>query len=205
MRANRREQDESQEVNLVPIMNLVLILIPLLLLSIVFLEVAVIEVQMTQPTMQRTGEPPEPQERLRLYVTLEGFSISRGHYALPPIPGCEHTQVTICTSDTGAPSPIAKYRWHTLYNTMMQLKADPAFANTQDLEVVAASELPFDILVKTMDVLRYQLSLEGQEQAALTLDATELAKAQPFYEETAEGRAPQALFPAVHLGLPVPE
>lgn len=99
---SKKEQisDKIPELNLGPIMNMVVILIPLLLLSVVFAEVGVINI--TAPKMAMgpaTDKPPDQQEEpLNLTLTIEerGFRIAAKSAVLPPADGCP--------SDEGAPT-----------------------------------------------------------------------------------------------------
>lgn len=212
--AKKNREIEVDDLNLVPIMNLVLILIPLLLLSIVFLQIAVINVTMPQPSMGKPqNDDKEPPLRLRAIVNKEGFILFKGEAQLPAIPGCEGQNVTICLSDPSHEMDVMKYNWMALYNELLKIKQEQKWAEHQTLEVVAGAEITFDILIKAMDVSRNQLTKPGgatqDVPAEFFSDVLQFNSALMIREQVTtdegEGLQPKALFPLVVLGMPVTE
>lgn len=107
---SRKEEvsKEIPELNLGPIMNMVVILIPLLLLSVVFTEVGVINITAPKMAMGPSTEaPPENQEEpVNLTVSIDemGLRIIAKNQQIPPVAGCPTGEgaVTVCLQDQTA-------------------------------------------------------------------------------------------------------
>ena len=109
-----QEEEEMEEPNLIPVMNLVMLLIPVLLMTTAFFEVAVINV--AAPKVQSGPAPDEPPKddkpKLNLTVVIsdEGFKVCAyggclGPGGAPPEPGA-----TAGPSAGGAPTiPVKPY------------------------------------------------------------------------------------------------
>ena len=208
-----REEQDFGDLDLIPIMNLVLILIPLLLLSVVFLEITVINVTMPQKSLGAAANAGEPPKRLQLMVSKEGFWIIQGERAMPTIPECQGrgSQVTICLRDAEAKEPIDRYDWLMLYNTLLSIKGDAMWSDHEQLEVVAGADISFGVIVKAMDTSRFQRVPPGNEDAS---KGTSFSKPEDLYDSTvvqiegtdeetgATGLRSLGLFPLVVLGLP---
>jgi biopolymer transport protein ExbD len=187
MARNKREvSDEVPELNLAPIMNMVVILIPLLLLSVVFLQVGVINI--TAPKLSigpSTDQPPPEDEPLNLTLTLEekGFRIAAKAAVLPQRPGCPPGP-TICLEDqkvkTGdkfksargkfekgdlqggekeLKEAMAAYNWRELYNELVKIKKQ--YPDESVINITADPEMPYAMVVRAMDVARFKLSKES--------------------------------------------
>lgn len=188
MARNKREStDELQELNLTPIMNMVVILIPLLLLSIVFLEVSVINI--TAPKLSvgpSTDTPPEEEKKLNLTVAVgaKGFEIGATGAILPQKPGCPVPGPTICLSkqnvDVTAKYTRARellaagnvnegegvlkealdaYNWVELYNTLARIKNE--YKDETVVKISADPDVPYAAIVRVMDVTRFRLEKDS--------------------------------------------
>ena len=203
-------QEENNDLNLVPIMNLVLILIPLLLLSIVFMEITVINVTMPQKSFGRPNADGEEPKRLQVIISKNGFFVMKGDQAMPPIPSCASKEVTICLADATAQEPVEKYDWLALYNLLMELKADDYWKDHEQIELVAGPDITYGVLVKAMDVSRYQRvnsesadAVKGTPFSDLGVFwGSKIVRVEAKGEDDQIGLAPVGLFPLVVLGLP---
>ena len=95
----KRSQEAKLELNLAPIMNLVMILIPLLLLSVVFEQMGVINVSSSNSLVSsELPEPKDPAEKLSLTIGVSpnGFTIAAKDKVLPPLEGCAKKGPTVC-------------------------------------------------------------------------------------------------------------
>ncbi len=212
--ARFKKEEESNELSLVPILNLVLILIPLLLLSVVFLEITVINVTMPQRSAGAAPPSGEPPKRLQIMISREGFWVIKGDRALPPVPECTGRggqQVTVCLLEPDAELEVEKYNWLALYNTLIELKADPQWAEHEQVELVAGPDIPFGVLVKAMDVTRYQLVAPDMDDAIKGSSFTSVDEMNSAIAVRVESIDPDSgvsavrplgLFPLVVLGLP---
>lgn len=100
MARSKRMAEEEQDLNLAPIMNMVIILIPLLLLSVVFLKVGVINI--TAPKLSvgpPSAEPPDEEKKplnLTVAIGVTGLRVAAEGGQLPPIAGCPADGPTVC-------------------------------------------------------------------------------------------------------------
>ncbi len=182
--------DEEAELNLVPFMNMVVILIPLLLLSVVFLKIGVINI--TAPNLGPVKQPKETEKekdkkKLDLTVTVgeNGFYVAARDAREPPIDGCPDGGPTICLQEDknvgdlidGARSDFQNgnedagqqkirdvenaYNWRGLYNKLMEIKGmieqNQDIKNTNVINITADPGIPYDLLIRTMDVARFKL------------------------------------------------
>lgn len=209
----KRPPEEETELNLAPIMNMVIILIPLLLLSVVFMEVAVINI--TAPKLA-TGAPSNPKPKkddekplnLTVAVSAQGFRIAAQDAPLPVAAGCPPTGPTICLAKADG-NPTDKFRqardimaktgikageaplregmqaydWRELYNQLMKIKAK--FPEETIINITGDADIPFAMIVRVMDVARYKL--EKDEYAKGEVEnfwkSTPKKKSEKEYEE----------------------
>lgn len=193
-RSNRIEEGE-QDLNLAPIMNLVILLIPLLLLSVVFLEVTVINITAPKLAVGPQTEKPPPEEKplnLTVAVGAKGFVISAEGGNMPPVAGCPPEGATVCLRADINDDPVAKfaeartamangapmddgekiikaglkaYNWMVLYNQLTKIKKK--FPKETIVNVSADPNIPFAAVIRLMDVARYQMTEdEFSDQAA---------------------------------------
>lgn len=183
-------QPEHEELNLAPIMNMVVILIPLLLLSVAFVSVSIIEIQSPRlcacSASGVLGEDASPPLNLTVSMQERGFHVSAQGESLPALAGCPADGPTICLLDPGASShePFARartllersrtergfteleeavmlYDWRRLYNTLASLKqAHPA---EHVIHVSASSSIPHTAVIRLMDVARIRLQRDHYE------------------------------------------
>jgi biopolymer transport protein ExbD len=178
----RRKQDNSAppELNLAPIMNMVVILIPLLLLSVVFLSVGVINA--SSPAEIVTGKPThdtEPPLNLTVAIAHNGFIVSTKNGLSKPVSGCPADGPTVClrhdanlpeefaaaqtaleSGDTGASEAAldratAAYDWNQLYTLLAQIKRDNL--DETMVKITADPDVPYTLVVRTMDLARFEL------------------------------------------------
>ncbi len=185
----RREHlDAASEINLIPIFNLVVVLIPLLLLSVVFEELGVIDIS-TPRFVTPIVDPliHEPPLNLSVIISDQGFTLTSHQGApIPPVEGCLGA-ATICNRPgapvadllqkmrrdrarydlTGDPEALkrsnealaAAIARYDLRALYNTLLALKADApETHDVTVSADPLIPFELLVATMDAARFKLA-----------------------------------------------
>ncbi len=161
-RRNRPETDT--ELNLAPIMNMVVILIPLLLLSVVFLKVGVVNVSTPKLAPGPSSESP-PDEGLGLTVMVDeaGLTIAGREGVLRPLPGCPEPGPTVCAREIAAvddpEAAAAAHDWRALYNELAALKA--AHPHETTVTIKAADDVPYAVIVRLMDVARFRLARDA--------------------------------------------
>jgi hypothetical protein len=148
----RKREDKLAELDLVPIMNLVTILIPFLLMSAQFVELAVIDSTLpaivTTPTEVEV-DPNEDKLNLSLLVTTKGFAIAGGDKVLvkdDPVAG----PIIPCT-DAACMNPDS-YDYAGLTKRLVLLK--DRYPDEENVILVPDSSLPYEVLVLTMDASR---------------------------------------------------
>lgn len=194
MARNKRDStDEVKELDLTPIMNMVVILIPLLLLSMVFLEVGVINI--TAPKLSvgpsTPQEVPEEDKKLNLTVAVgaKGFEIGATGAILPQKAGCPVPGPTIClikqTVDVAAKfqrsrellsagniaegevlmkEALEAYNWVELYNSIARIKNE--YKDETVIKISADPDVPYAAIVRVMDVTRFRLEKDSYSKAS---------------------------------------
>lgn len=175
--------DQPEDPDLAPFMNLVIILIPMLLLSVVFLEVAVINVTMPLGGSATTDEPDEKDEEpldLSITISANGLYVTAVGRQVPPIDGCPTQGPTVCLSDDSVDVDAAfedarriiaagdetagedrlneglrAFAWRELYNLLSTFKNE--YPEETTVRLAADADIPFALTVRTMDVARYRL------------------------------------------------
>lgn len=179
--------EEVQDLNLAPIMNMVMILIPLLLLSVEFTKPGVINISSNQP-----GQPTEPREqeeeeeqmpRVVVAISDNGFRV-QDQRNLPafqrfsqPIERCGGAAAaegggmaappTVCTLP-GVPDDaplMERLDFAGLYNQLATVRLQPEWfdrfgaegENNDVISILADPEVSYEVLLKTMDVARFML------------------------------------------------
>jgi hypothetical protein len=197
---------EATDLDLTPIMNMVMVLIPMMLLSVVFTAIHVIDVTMPQRSAgaaQNNGEVPQ---RLQLFISKQGFTVVEGVTTLPSRAGCPVGGPTICLDAANKDDEIAtkRYNWLELYNTLLEIKQKPDWADHDQIEIVADSAINFGVLVKAMDISRYQLLPDGDSSKGKgkQLSGDQLDGAHAAMIEGGGDKEFVAMFPTVILGMP---
>lgn len=142
---------QAEDLDLVPIMNLVTILIPFLLMASSFVSLAAID-----STLPAIGTPPEqtdqdPEEPLNLSVAItdQGYTVMGSDATLKP--EGEEKGATIPCSKSGCPSPDS-YDTKELNRLLVQIKDN--WEDEQNVILVPESQVPYEVLVVTMDATR---------------------------------------------------
>jgi biopolymer transport protein ExbD len=214
----QREAEEEKDLDLIPIMNMVLILIPLLLLSVVFVELTIIDV-----SLAKIGDSSEPQDKqdkpppkVELMVVSDGFLIRVNKQAMAPVlDECSGSKETLCMeAERDEKVPTSGYRWHELYNLALQLKNGehpkyPADAfdweKTDSIDFILEEDIAFAVLVKAMDVVRYKRRKKGNNASpGESFDSMEdFAKSEIAMVKAGNVVSPAPLFRQPMLGQPV--
>lgn len=156
----RRQPPADSSLNLAPILNLVMILIPLLLISIEFEQLGVINVAVPG-FVDPTPKPGEPPLNLTVAITHTGFLIGAQGQTLDPV----------ARRDPAGPPAVPGYDFAALYERMAAIKQ--AHPDTSNLSVSADPDIPYELVVETMDTVRYMRDGAGKPgRQALFPDVT---------------------------------
>ncbi len=203
----------DQDLNLAPIMNLVMILIPLLLISIEFEKMGVINVsapKLNVGPVDEQDQPEEPPLNLTIGISTSGFTIAATGAKLNPIEGCPEAGATICVTNgtdvatymgevktlreqydaTGNKAFMAQsdeklkaveeaYDYRRLYNQLVDIKKK--YPDETVVNLGADPDIPFEILVRSMDTVRFKRDAGNDEG---TFEAVEKFQNARFEEST---------------------
>lgn len=169
----KKRGEASEELNLVPIMNLVTILIPFLLMAAQFVSYAVID-----STLPAIGKPVETEEdpeekplNLQVMVTGEGFTVAGNHPELKDMGAGEEGEdkgssipclVAGCAYESdGGEGPEEAYNVAELRSLLGRIKDDKP--EEQNVILVPDPGLPYEVLVLTMDATREDPESSGTD------------------------------------------
>lgn len=232
MARKKFEMEPDVELNLAPIMNLVMILIPLLLLSVVFEQMGVINVSAPKLAVGPVDSDPTPPENPPLQLTVgistSGFTIAATGAKLPPIAGCpEAGPATVCTktgkdvaamlgevkalrekfdktgnrdfveqSDVKLNEALEAFDFRKLYNLLVTIKKK--FPDETVVNLGADPTIPFEVIIKTMDTVRFKLEAKKDSGEFDTDESFVLA---PYKESTTGDNKYALLFNDVVLAV----
>jgi biopolymer transport protein ExbD len=148
-RRRRKGQDKgSGELNIMPFMNLMVILLPFLLLTAVFSRTAVLELNLPGPSAAE-----DPQQTLALEITVRNDRIEVG----------DRTTGLLTELMNGA----SGYDVDTLSTYLMQVKA--RFPDKVDATMLVEPDVSYDAVVQVMDAVRSVRTTDNGAQVAAEL------------------------------------
>jgi len=158
-RKRKKTFDESgDDLNLVPIMNLVVCLIPMVLYGMAMVKVGVVNVNQPRFDHDR-GVAAEKPLRLTVAIADDGYRVTAAGATLPRLAGAD---------DGSAPLKIPKkdggYDYVELYNTMVAIKKQ--FPKETIVNLTAERGTPFKFVLGTMDVMRVHLESDTYDDLA---------------------------------------
>ena len=203
----RHDAPANHDLNLAPIMNMVVILIPLLLLSVVFLKVGTINVSTPDLVTGLTPSERLEDEPLRLTVGIggSGFTLSTSGTTLAARAGCPPAGPTVCTADGVSASDafddarrhfergdtsageaalgrgVNSYDWPGLYNELARIKAE--HEDETIINVTADPDVPYAAIVRVMDVARFKLEKDQYTSASDFWSARYASARQPLFSD----------------------
>jgi len=153
-----RDLFNAGELNLLPIMNLICLLIPFLLLAAQFVKVGVIMVE-TPHVTPNLGRQPPPKERLDLTLVLtdRGFYLKSAKGSECP-PGVAQDKKLCFSREDGKVTPkVLKALQLHLWRLYASKYKDFRYANPDDRHAITVTPEPnvqYEDLVKTLDTIR---------------------------------------------------
>jgi biopolymer transport protein ExbD len=150
----RHIKEEGTELNLTPIMNLMVVMIPLLLSSAQFIKIGIIELNLPPSAGATAGlasghAPKEVQRNLDLTVSItdQGFYLSS---AAAVLTGAAATGPTIPIQANG------EYNFQELSQKLYEIKqkAGTGYADSESIVIQAENKIRYQVLVSTMDAAR---------------------------------------------------
>jgi len=143
---------EPLELNIFPMMNLMVVLVPLLLSTATAIKIGVIELNLPQAVGGSITETKVPTESMRsldltITITSEGFFISS---SIAILKGGDSDEPTI------SKFPDGNYDYDELGRTLYEIKQKIAGKphDTKKIILQAESDVQYQVLVSTMDASR---------------------------------------------------
>lgn len=165
---SKRHAEEVQELNLVPIMNLVTILIPFLLMAAEFVSLAVVDSTLPAigPPQPVEEEPEKPPLNLSLALTDKGVTVLGADAVLfpdgaPPVAEGEERPPTIPCSSGGTCTGLDDYNWSELTRILGQIKDE--YPDDENVILVPDSRTKYEVIVKAMDHSREDRENKGPD------------------------------------------
>jgi len=162
---NRTDDQQAEDLNLVPIMNLVVCLIPIILYGTVMVKVGVINVNAPQFGPNRTKPAEGPPLNLSLGIGRDGFRLKASGVDVPKL----LEEEGLSAVDGFIPLQGERYDYAGLYSALMAVKT--AHPDESLVTLSADPETHFNVIVKTIDSVRYQLEEEVYRDRALYAQA----------------------------------
>ena len=147
-RKHGHRQKDSGELNIMPFMNLMVILLPFLLITAVFSRTAVLELNLPGPSAAE-----DPQQTLALEITVRNDRIEVG----------DRTTGLLTELKNGA----AGYDVDGLSAYLMQVKA--RFPDKVDATMLIEPDVSYDAVVQVMDAVRSVPTTENGQHVAAEL------------------------------------
>ncbi|MBD3288450.1 hypothetical protein GF337_06560 [candidate division KSB1 bacterium] len=147
----RSTESEEIEVNLTPVMNLMVVLIPLLLTSAQFIKIGIIDLNLPPAVggVDAAEAPKETEKKLDLAITItdEGFFISS---SLAILKGSSEKSPSIPKSISG------EYNFEELSTKLFEIKkkAIGKFSDVDKIVIQAEPDINYQVLVSSMDAAR---------------------------------------------------
>ena len=164
MAVSRREQ-ELPELNLIPIMNLVTILIPFLIMAAQFVQLSVIDSTLPAigPAQAAEETPDKPPLKLSLALTSRGITILGADAVLypagaPPLAEGEARPPTLPCGG-GKCMRVSDYPWTDLTTELAKIK--DMYPDEQNVILVPGDDIAYEVIVMTMDASRNDKLLKG--------------------------------------------
>jgi len=145
----RHQKIETLEPNLIPVMNLMVVLIPLLLSSAEFVRIGMLELNLPPAVGAGVAEsrmPAEVQKTLDLTITItdKGFYLS--------------SALGIARREEGPTIPLVngEYDYQSLSEVLYEIKkkAVGRFRDDERIIIAAEEDIPYQVVISTMDASR---------------------------------------------------
>ena len=174
-RRNKKPFDDKiEDLNLVPIMNLVVCLIPIVLVGATLVKIGVINVNAPKFGMGAATPDESDEKPLNLTVAIgeDGIRLSATGADINTLLGVAVDP----TADPTTQGPLVQkkgetYDWPALYNNLVKIKDQ--FPNETVVNMAADARIEFKHVVAAMDSMRYRLEknaydgLEGFRTASI--------------------------------------
>lgn len=172
--AVKRKVHQDEELNLVPVMNLVTILIPFLLMAAEFVSLAVIDSTLPAigPPVPVEEEPDKKPLNLSLALTHDGITVLGADAVLNPtgapvLAEGEKRPPTVPCKSGGRCIGLEDYDWVELTRILSLIKDE--YPDDENVILVPDSKLKYEVIVKAMDSSREDATNRAADGTARVL------------------------------------
>lgn len=161
----KKRLEAAEDLNLIPIMNLVTILIPFLLAASAFVTLAVIDSTLPAIGAPPSEPPPEDEEpplNLSIIITDEGYTVAGAEAVLgneAAVEGEDPGPTVPCTQE-GCPA-AETYDVKELTKLMNQIK--DKYPDDENVILVPNSDTQYEVIIMTMDATRTDKETKGAD------------------------------------------
>ena len=131
----RERRIRDVDVNIIPVMNIFLLLIPFLLLTAAFVRLAIVEISLPTLGAKQTQQPPENLVAIFLSVKKTGFQLKSPGFKFKPVNKVNN-----------------RYDYEKIIEQLIQIKTKHPHA--EEILIIPESEVKYDIIIKVMDRCR---------------------------------------------------
>lgn len=150
--------EDADELNIMPLMNIIMLLIPFLIMSTEFIKIGVINV--SAPKLNNSAAPQKTPDKkpkkllnLTISVTRKGFRLLTRGNQIPE--GCDISPQALQSKDKGKPTISkrdGKYNLIELKKCLTKIKKE--FPDEKRVIIMAEPEIKFSVIIKVMDSSR---------------------------------------------------
>jgi biopolymer transport protein ExbD len=176
-RKKKGVEDKIDDLNLVPIMNLVVCLIPIVLFGMSLVKIGVINVNTPKFGMGQSAPADDDKKPLGLTIAIgeDGFRLKATGADLNTVLGIPAEQPANpedAAMNSGVKIPKVKdeYDYLDLYAKLTQIKKQ--FAEESIVNLTADAKIHFKHVITTMDAIRYELDKERYSDLKAFADAS---------------------------------
>jgi biopolymer transport protein ExbD len=148
-----RMQTKNEELNLIPIMGLMVLLIPMVLFLYNFFEVkvqAVAAPRLGSAAQKKPDDDAKKPLNLTVHISKSGFQIKiQEDLMVEPIPAIPKRVFTGMTEE--------EYDYPALYTRLRTFKDNPAYDKENTVNVSADMDIPWQTVARTIDAARLKL------------------------------------------------
>lgn len=159
-------EDHSGELNIVPYLDVLMNLIIFVLLSMTGLAAfGILNVSAPNygaPSAGANSDSDKPQQVLSVLISKKGFFVAGANAVLGDQSVPVGTEVT--AGSPTLPKKADAFDFKGLTRTMADIKAHPNFRAETKVIVGAEADIPYEVLIQTMDAVREVRGSSGQRQ-----------------------------------------
>ncbi len=160
--SRRHGMPELEDIDLTPIMSILVILIPMLIYAFNYTEIAVQRVSLPK-TGGRASKGGKKKTNVTILVSNEGFRVKlQGEPEtgiLPPDDVIPKAMLTRCPDERDAnPKQMSQFNYPALYSSLIKLKHDPNYGLEDSVNIGAkeGDRIPWRIIAKTIAAVRVE-------------------------------------------------